>query len=210
MENPKESVFKKSWVQSLAGILIIVITVVGILSYKTISSYVKIDDGSIEAPIITLSPESSGILDAVYTKVGEKVIAGQTLAHIGAETLASKIDGLIISINNTPGQLFSPSQAVIKMIDPNELRIVGSIKEDQGFSKISIGNPVTFTVDAFPGKEYTGIVDEISQTSKDSSVVFSISDKREEKEFTVKIKYDISLHPEFKNGMSAKIKVYYK
>ena len=96
------------------------------------------------------------------------------------------------------------------MIDPNELRIVGTLKEDAGFSKIKAGNPVTFTLDAFKGQTYTGVVDEISETSKDSSVVFSISDKREVKDFTIKIKYDNAKHGEFKNGMSSKIKVYYK
>ncbi|HNW71523.1 MAG TPA: efflux RND transporter periplasmic adaptor subunit [Candidatus Paceibacterota bacterium] len=210
MENPKESIFKKPWVQSLSGVLIVVALITGILFYKSISSHIKIENGTVEAPVITISPEVSGILDQVYVKVGDDVKAGEPLAHVGAEILTSRIDGHIIVANNTPGQLFSPSQAVIKMIDPNELRVIGTIKEDSGFSKISIGDPVSFVLDAFPGEKYTGIVDEISETSKDSSVVFSISDKREVKEFTIKIKYDIELHPEFKNGMSAKIKVFNK
>jgi len=94
------------------------------------------------------------------------------------------------------------------MINKSELRLLGTIKEDAGFSKIAVGDSVRFYLDAFPREEYVGVVDEISETSKDSSVVFSISDKREVKEFTIKIKYDIAKYPEFKNGMSAKIKVY--
>jgi multidrug resistance efflux pump len=210
METPKESIFKKKWVQSLAGILIIIIIVLGSLVYKSISSYVSIENGTVSAPVIAIAPEAYGILDEVYVKVGDTVTSGEPLAHIGSETLTSKIDGLVIDVNNTPGQLFAPTQAVIKMIDPNELRIVGTLKEDAGFSKIKAGNPVTFTLDAFKGQTYTGVVDEISETSKDSSVVFSISDKREVKDFTIKIKYDNAKHGEFKNGMSSKIKVYYK
>lgn len=210
MENEKKSIFKKPWVQSLTGIIIVVSIVFGILFYKDLSSYVYIEDSTISAPIINISPESSSILDKVYVKVGDYVKKDQPLAHIGAETLVSKIDGLVIDINNNPGQLFSSSQAVIKMIDPNELRLVGTIKEDAGFSKISINDPVSFTLDAFPGENYVGYVDEISQTSKDYSVVFSISDKREVKDFTIKVKYDNSLYKEFKNGMSAKMKVYTK
>jgi hypothetical protein len=53
-------------------------------------------------------------------------------------------------------------------------------------------------------------VEEVSPTSNVSSVVFNISDKRAVQEFTIKVKYDVSLYPEFKNGMSAKIKVFYK
>jgi len=208
IKKEKESIFKKPWIQSLSGIIAICLIVGGVLLFKDITSYVKIDDSTISAPVISISPETSGTLDEVYVKVGDKVIAGQSLARVGSEILTAKIDGTIIYTSNTPGQFFTYATPVVEMINPNELRVVGTIKEDAGFSKISIGNPVTFTLDAFGDKQYEGIVDEIAETSKDADVVFSISDKREVKEFTIKVKYDISSHPEFKNNMSAKMKVY--
>jgi len=61
-------------------------------------------------------------------------------------------------------------------------------------------------VDAFDSKQFTGTVEEISQTSDQSSVVFSISDKRDEKNFSIKVKYDN--YPELLNGMSAKAWIY--
>ena len=210
MENPKKSIFAKPWVQSITGIIIIIAIAIGILAYKSISAYVAIDNSSVSAPIISISTETSGTLDEVYVKSGDIVIAGQPLARVGSEILKSKIDGEIIYTSNTPGQVFNSSQAIIKMIDPKELRIIGTIKENAGLSKIKVGNPVSFTLDAFDTEKYTGIVEEISSTSKDSSVVFSISDKREVKEFAVKVKYDTSLYTKFKNGMSAKMKVYIK
>lgn len=210
MEKAKESIFKKSWVQSLAGVFAVVVIVTLILVYKSISSYVKIDEGTISAPIISISSETSGILEKVYVKVGDEVEAGQALAQVGAEIISAKVPGVIVYTSDTPGQFFTYATPVVKMINKGELRLVGTIKEDAGFSEIKIGNTVKFTLDAFSGEEFTGIVDEISATSKDSSVVFSISDKREVKEFTIKIKYNIDEHPEFKNGMSAKIKVYTK
>ena len=210
MENPKKSIFAKPWVQSITGIIIIIAIAIGILAYKSISAYVAIYNSSVSAPIISISTETSGTLDEVYVKSGDIVIAGQPLARVGSEILKSKIDGEIIYTSNTPGQVFNSSQAIIKMIDPKELRIIGTIKENAGLSKIKVGNPVSFTLDAFDTEKYTGIVEEISSTSKDSSVVFSISDKREVKEFAVKVKYDTSLYTKFKNGMSAKMKVYIK
>lgn len=210
MENPKKSIFTKSWVQSLTGIIIIILAVSGVLFYKSISSYVSIDNSTVFSPIISIAPETQGILNEIYVKEGDQVIVGQPLARVDAQILTAKIDGIIIYTNNTPGQVFNPSTAVVKMIDPKESRILATIKENEGLSKINVGNPVTFTVDAFGSKEYTGIVEEVSPTSNDSSVVFNISDSRQIKEFTVKVKYDVSLYKEFKNGMSAKIKVYYK
>lgn len=210
MENPKKSIFSKSWVQSLSGIIVVVLIIVGVLVFKSISSYIKIDNGNITSPIISVSPEIPGYLIDVYVSVGERVVSGQALAQVGTETLTAKTNGIIIFVNNVPGQYFSYANSVIKMIDPKEFRLVGTIKEDAGFSDIKIGDTAVFTLDAFPNKEFLGIVDEIAETSKDSSVVFSISDKRELKDFTIKIKYDVTNNPEIKNGMSAKIKVYTK
>lgn len=208
MENQKESIFKKPLIQSLTGIIIISFIVAGILFYKKMSSSINIEQGVVQAPIISITPVGSGILDELYVKVGDKVTPGQSLARVSGEILTSKIDGIIIYTSNTPGQYFTYMNPVIKMIDPKELRVIGAIKEDAGFSEISIGDPVTFTLDAYGEKEFVGVVEEISETSKDTSVIFSISDKREVKEFTIKIKYDNTLYPEFKNNMSAKIKVY--
>ena len=166
MENPKKSIFTKPWVQSLTGIILVTIIAGGILFYKSISSYISIENSQISAPIISISTETSGILDEVYVKEGDKVVAGAPLARVGSEILKSKIDGIIIYTSNTPGQVFNSSQAIIKMINPEELRVVGTIKENAGLSKIKIGDPVTFTVDAFDSETYTGEVEEVSDTQR--------------------------------------------
>ncbi len=210
MEKPKTSIFAKSWIQSLTGIIVIILVVGGALFYKSISSYVSVEDAIISSPVISIAPETPGTLDQVYVKEGDAVVKGQQLARVGAEILTAKVDGIIIFTNNTPGQVFNSSLAVIKMIDPNESRVLATIKENSGLSKIAIGNPVSFTVDAFGSKQYTGVVEEISPTANDTNIVFNISDKRAIQEFTIKVKYDVPSHKEFKNGMSAKIKVFYK
>ena len=212
MENiaEKKGVFERLWVQSLIGIALIVALLAVFLYWRSVSTYVAIDSSQISAPIINISPESEGILTEVYVKAGDTVSAGQPLAQVGSEILSAKIDGTIISINNTPGQVFVTGSPVVSMIDPTQLRVVGQIDEDKGLSQIKVGDSATFTVDAFGNEQFTGIVDEISPTANQSSVVFSISDKREIKQFDVKVRYDIPLHPEFKNGMSAKLRIYAK
>lgn len=206
----KQSMFKKPWVQSLLGIFICITILASVLGYKVLSSKVSTEYGIISAPIISIAPEQSGILDAVYVTPGEKVTEGQALAHVGGETLYAKIDGVVLTTQDVPGQIFSPSQPVITMINPSALRVVGTIDENKGISEIKVGDVATFTVDAFGSQKFTGVVEEISPTSKETGVAFSISDKREIRQFTIKIKYDTALHPEFKNGMSAKIDVFIK
>ncbi|MDB5204699.1 MAG: putative secretion protein [Candidatus Taylorbacteria bacterium] len=206
----KQSTFKKPWVQSLIGILVCAAILGSIIGYKIVSNKISIDLGTISAPVITISPEQSGILDTVYVNAGQEVTAGQALAHIGGETLYAKIAGTVLTTENVPGQIFNPNQAVVTMIDPQALRVVGTIDENKGLSDIKVGDVASFTVDAFGSQKFAGVVEEISPTSKDSGVAFSISDKREVRKFTIKIKYDNNAHPEFKNGMSAKIDVFIK
>lgn len=209
-QNNKQSIFSKPWVQSLTGIIVIVLLLGGALVWKSLSSHVSIDKSQIAAPLINIGPESEGILAEVYVKPGDTVTADEPVARVGGETLSAKVAGIVTTTQNTPGQVFAPGSAVVTMIDPTQLRIVGTIEEDKGFSDLKVGQPVTFTVDAFGRKQFTGIVDELSPTSNDSGVAFTISDQRETKNFTVKVRYDVAAHPEFKNGMSAKMTVYVK
>ena len=44
--------------------------------------------------------------------------------------------------------------------------------------------------------------------SQQSGVVFTISDKRETKQFLIKVRFDAAAYPELKNGMSARMWVY--
>ena len=73
---------------------------------------------------------------------------------------------------------------------------------------MKIGQRATFSVDAFPGKTYDGIVDQISPVSSDTGIVFSISDKRPVEKFEIKVRFNVADYPELKSGMSAKITVY--
>ena len=113
--------------------------------------------------------------------------------------------GIITFIQDTPGQMTTPQSAIVKMYDPDSLRLVGHIQEDQGLSDLRVGQKVLFTLDAVDGKQYQGTVEKIATAASDSSVVFSISDKRQEKDFDVKASFDLNAYPEIKNGLSAKM-----
>jgi len=206
----KESIFSKAWVQSLTGIIVIVVLFVVFFFWRIVNNEIKIDNSSVSAPIISLSPTTTGILDEIYVKVGQKIEANTEVAKVGNETIVAKVGGTVVAVNHQEGQFFSPGMPVVSMINPNEERIVGQVDENKGLSDIKIGQTATFTVDAYGNEKFQGVVDEISPISDQSGVVFSISDKRQVKQFDVKVKFDINAHPEFKQGMSAKIIIYKK
>ncbi|MHB8660550.1 MAG: efflux RND transporter periplasmic adaptor subunit [Minisyncoccota bacterium] len=192
-----------------AGLLIL--AAAGIASYMIFSSKeVAIDTASISAPLIDLSPTTAGRLNAVYVNEGDTLPAGAPVALVGTEVVKTKVAGLIVQVNNTIGAQVTPGQAVAEMIDPSQLRVVGRIDENKGLAQIQVGDPVSFTVDAFGGETFTGVIDEIAPTSNQSGIVFDISSQRETQQFDIKARFDTSAYPQLKNGMSARMWIFIK
>ncbi|MEI7451643.1 MAG: HlyD family efflux transporter periplasmic adaptor subunit [Candidatus Falkowbacteria bacterium] len=188
--------------------LVIIAAAVTFIYLNTLGKQITIEKSVISAPQIDLSATTPGTLNEVYVNAGDQVLANTVLAKVGNQLIKAKTDGLIIDVKKDIGQLFGAGTPVISMIDPSELRVVGQVDENKGLSDIAIGQAVTFTVDAYGSQKFSGVVDEINQTSNSSGVAFSISDKREVKQFDVKVRFNTVAHPEFKNGMSAKITIY--
>ena len=181
------------------------------LYYYVSSKTVYIDLSQIQAPLINLSPTDSGVLQALYVNPGDTVAANQPVALVGNEVVEAQTAGEIVSMNNNIGQYMNTltgQGTVATMIDPTQLRVVGNLDENKGLDNIKVGDPATFTVDAFGSEQFKGIVDEVAPTSEQSSVVFNISDERPTNQFAVYVRFDLTQYPQLKNGMSAKIWVY--
>ena len=180
-------------------------------AYLSVSNQrVYIENSNIQAPSIPLAPVAGGILQNVYVSVGDSIPANTVVAEVGTQLIKSTIAGLVITSNTNIGSLISPGTPVVTIVDPTQLRVDGQLQEDKGLADVSVGERAIFTVDAFPGKTYSGVVSEVSPTSHASDVVFQVSDQRQEQIFDVKVAYDIAKYPELRNGMSAKIWVYKK
>jgi len=200
--------FKSDTFKVLLLIILFAVLISGVLYLQNSSKRVYIEKSEISAPIISLSSPVSGVLQKVFVKEGDFVYEGMAVAQVDTTLIRAKIDGQVLYVQNTPGQIVNTQIAIVKMANPEEFKVIGHVLEDKGLSEIKVGQKVIFTVDTFGSKEYNGTVDSISPTSRDSAITFSISDKRPEKEFDVKVKYNTNLYPELKNGMSAKMWIY--
>ena len=169
---------------------------------------VAIDTATISAPLISLAPESSGRLNTIYVNEGDDLPANTPVALVGTEVVETKVAGLIVKVNDTVGAQITAGTPVATMVDPSSLRVVGKIDENKGLAQIKVGDPATFTVDAFGPKTYQGIVDEVAPTSAQADVVFNISDQRPTNQFDVYVRFDPNAYPELKNGMSARVWVH--
>jgi len=185
---------------------------VGSAAYLYVSSKtVYIDLSTISAPTIQLSPVNSGVLEAVFVNVGDTVTTDEPVARVGDEIVTAKTNGEIISVDENIGEyenVLTGQGVVATMIDPTQLRVVGSLDENKGLSDVKVGDPATFTVDAFGPEQFKGVVDEVSPTSQQTGVVFDISNQRPTNQFDVYVRFDPSAYPQLKNGMSARIWVY--
>lgn len=194
----------------ILGALVLAAAAGGSVYYRAVSNQVYIEKAYIDAPIINLSAQdvAAGTLEEVYVNEGDTVSADAKVARIGNDLIKTKVAGVITSVQKNLGKMFSRGETVVAMIDPTELRVIGRVEENKGLQYMRVGQQAMFTVDAFDSKKFFGTVDEISPVSRSTDVVFNISDKREVKEFNVKIRFNTTEYSELKNGMSAKIWVY--
>ena len=208
--NTKISPLKKPGVQSAVGIIAIFAMLGGYMFWYSNKNTILIENSHIEAPIISLSGSTSGTLNTLYVKEGQVIQTNTPVALVGTNIVTSKESGIILNTKNNIGEFFNPGQTVVSMIHPEDMRVIGTIDENKGLDEIHAGQKVTFTIDTFGNKIYAGEIESISNTSNDTGVLFSISDKRPTKKFDVKVVFNTKDYPEIKNGMSAKITVYTK
>jgi len=194
------------WSKIVIGLIVLVVLIGAVYVFVTRND-VYTDKATVSAPEIGLSPSNPGVLKDVLVKEGDMVSFNQTVARVGDELVKSSITGTVINVNDQVGKIFNPGEAVVTVIDQKALRVEAKVDETKGLSDIRVGQPAVFTVDAYGSKKFEGVVDAISPTALQSQIVFSVSDKREVRQFIVKIKYDIAEYPELLNGMSAKVTI---
>ena len=203
------SLFRNGKFIKSAGLIFLIIILAGLfILFQKTTGRVYIDKSLIQAPILTISPSTTGKVQEIDVHEGQKVEVGDKLAVVGSETLRADTDGLVISAPNLTGSTVNAQTQLIQMINPVNLRVAGTIDEDKGLSQIKAGQVVSFTVDALPGQTFWGYMDEIAPSANSQVFSFSTSTERPTQQFTVYAKFDSARFPQIKNGMSARMTVY--
>jgi len=197
-----------NFLKKLGLIVVIVLLIVGFFYIEKTHARINIDDSLVNAPISGIAPTTSGTLSEMDVYEGQQIKKGDKLAVVGGQTMYADTSGIIIMASNQIGSSVSPTSQIIQLINPNDMRIAGTIDENKGLSDIRVGQVASFTVDALPGKTFWGYVDEISPSAKTTSLSFSISSERPTQQFVVYVRYDANKYPTIKNGMSAKLIIY--
>lgn len=190
----------------LAGVFVVVVILcIVVLVVQSTMSHVKIDKATVRGDVVSVSTATSGILNEVFVHVGDLVPANTVIARVDQMLIHTDIGGLVTSVQENIGTRYNPGQTIATVVDPHTVRIVGQLDENKGLKEVHVGQQATFTVDAFGSKTFQGMIDEVSPTSRDSGIVFNISDKRETKTFNIFVRFDVEMYPELKQGMSARV-----
>jgi HlyD family secretion protein len=118
-------------------------------------------------------PDPADIAAAKAQVINAQAAVDQAQANLDAAVLTAPFDGVVAEVNGTVGQQVSggpvggsssssstsssSTGALITLVDLTNLRVTTQVNEAD-IAKVKVGDPVTFSVSAFPDKVFTGKV----------------------------------------------------
>jgi HlyD family secretion protein len=116
--------------------------------------------------------------------------------QINEASLVSPIDGVITVQNAKVGQIAAPGATLVSVISGDNLEVDADVAEVD-IGKVSVGDPVAMTFDAFPGQTFTGKVFYIDPAQTDISGVV---------DYLVKVSFD-AVDAQMKSGLTANLDI---
>ncbi len=80
-----------------------------------------------------------------------------TQAQLAKVTLRSPLTGVVTLQDAHVGEIVTPGKVVVSVISDSDLEIESNVSEIN-IGKVTVGNPVSITFDAFPGQTFLGTV----------------------------------------------------
>lgn len=111
----------------------------------------------------TAPPDPADVAAAQAQVANAQAAVDTAQANLDAATLTAPADATVSAINGSVGQFVSGGPVAVgdtplfTLIDLNNLKVTASVNEAD-IGQVQVGDPVTFTVNAFPNKTFTGKV----------------------------------------------------
>ena len=84
--------------------------------------------------------------------------------QVGNTVITAPISGIVSDRQVSAGDVVQPGALLFTVVDPSSMRLEGSVPAEQ-LSQVRIGAPVTFTVNGYPGRSFTGKVTRVNPTA---------------------------------------------
>ena len=147
-------------------LLVIIGCSIGYYFYSANVLYFKTDNAKITSKMYTINPVTNGKILEWNVDVGDIVKKDQVLGR--QEILpyvTSPIDGTIVKNDVVENESVNAASPLATVADTNNL-YVGVNIEETDIRKISVGQDVKITLDAYPHKKFKGKVTEIDNTTQ--------------------------------------------
>lgn len=118
-------------------------------------------------------------------------------------TIAAPSDSVLEVLSVKVGDVLAPNQQLATLVLPQHLWVRVYIPEPW-LGRIQLGATVTVRVDAFPGRDYSGIVEQINRQAEFTPRNVQTQEERIRQVFGVKVRLD-SGNKDLRAGMSADV-----
>jgi membrane fusion protein (multidrug efflux system) len=84
--------------------------------------------------------------------------------QVGNTNVSSPMSGIVSERPISAGDVVQPGAAMFTVVDPSSMRLEGSVPSEE-LNQVKVGAPVTFTVNGYPGRSFTGRVVRVNPTA---------------------------------------------
>jgi HlyD family secretion protein len=129
----------------------------------------------------------------------------QARKDMGKATIIAPFDGVVANVGAKEGEFLSPAAytgtTIVEIIDLRHMELTARVDE-LDVARVKTGQKVLINIDAIPEVKLEGQVTFISPVAREPGAVL-FEDEDEEKDYEVKIDFDISENSPIRAGMSA-------
>ena len=122
--------------------------------------------------------------------------------------VTSPTDARVEVVSVRPGDLVAASRPVVTLLEASQLWVKVYVPEPD-LGKIAVGQPATIQVDTFPGQNFNGSIEQISDQAEFLPRNIQTRDDRNHQVFGVKVRLDNN-SGQLKSGMAATVKLQWK
>src|SRR5438093_1027279 len=166
---PEKPGGRKRTVFIIMGVALLGLVAVGVRRWIYSLSHVSTDNAQVDGHIVPILPKVGGYVIDVRTDENRPAKAGDTLVVLDdrdykarlAQAEADLAVALVSKKTVEVGQLVQPGQPLMSLVPLGDVWVTANLKETQT-ADVSQGDPADFTVDAYPGRHFSGHVESLS------------------------------------------------
>lgn len=115
--------------------------------------------------LLRAGPRAEAVAAAEAQVAEARASVTMAAARLEETRLFSPIAGVVLHKNMEVGETGSPGASILTLVDPGDVWLRAYVPETD-VGRLTIGQPATITVDAFPGRRFEGAIGEIASEAE--------------------------------------------